>query len=183
MGRKHLLKIFSIIFFTCANSTVTAQHIDTSQLFPTPGRKHVSILKNINVNADTLKMLLVVPNSNIWCIWGKQMNYFNEVMTIADFQKNIIAKGLTDKIPGISDRIGLYKAYIHYRPYVLLSETIKHVGGKKYEVKLNLYDPVRADLIFQNAIHFNLLWEEYTDLKALFPLFNSLVGYLNEQVN
>lgn len=181
MKRRHLLKIFTIIFFTCVNSTLSAQSTDTSKLFPTQGHKQVSILKKVNVNADTLKMLLVVPNSNIWGIWGKQMNYFNEVMTIADFQKNIIAKGLTDKIPSISDRIGLYKAYIHYRPYVLLSETIKHVGGKKFEVGLNLYDPVRADLIFQNVIHFNLLWEEYTDLKALFPLFNSLVGYLNEQ--
>lgn len=181
MGRKHLLKIFPVILFTCFNSTLTAQLTDTSKLFPTEGRKQVSISKKVNVNADTLKRLLVIPNSNIWGIWAKQMNYFNEVMTIADFQKNIIAKGLTNKVPSISDRIGLYKAYIHYRPYVLLSQTIKHVGRKKFEVRLNLYDPVRADLIFQNVIHFNLLWEEYTDLKALFPLFNSLVGYLNEQ--
>ena len=78
MKRKHLLKILTIFFFTCVNLTLTAQSTNTSKLFPTQGRKQVSILKKVNVNADTLKMLLVVPNSNIWVIWGKKMNYFNE---------------------------------------------------------------------------------------------------------
>lgn len=183
MERKHLLNIFPIFFFTCLNSSLTAQSTDTSKLFPTQGRKQVSILKKVNVNADTLKMLLVVPNSNIWVIWGKKMNYFNEVITIADFQKNIIARGLTNKIPSISDRVGLYNAYIHYRPFVILSETVKGSGTKGFHVRLNLYDPMRSDLIFQNEVRLNLMWEGYTDMRVLYPLFNSLVDYLNGQVN
>ena len=181
--KKHLLNIFISLLFTCVCYKLKSQSVDTSKLFPTQGHKQISILKTINVNADSLKMLLVVPNSNTWLIWGKKLNYFNEVMTIADFEKNIIAKGLTEKIPGISDRIGLYKAYVNYRPYVILSNTTKAIGTKRYQIRLNLYDPKRADLIFQNEVEVNLLWESYSDLKILYPLFNSLVDFLNRQVN
>lgn len=184
MVRKHLLPIFITFFFTCFYThNLSAQSTDTSKLFPTQGRKQVSILKKVKVNADTLKMLLVVPNSNMWVIWGKKMNYFNEVMTIADFQKNIIAKGLTNKIPSISDRIGLYNAYINYRPFVILGESSKDLGTKGYRVRLSLYNPMRSDFIFQNEVRLNLMWEGYTDLRVLYPLFNSLADYLNEQVN
>ncbi len=126
-------------------------------------------------------MLLIVPNSNIWVLFGKDMNYFKEVMTIADLERDIIAKGLSDKIPNISGRIGMHNAYINYKPFVILSLSSKDLVTKGYRVRLNLYDPMRSDLIFQNEVRVNIAWEGYTDQKVLFPLLNSLVDYLNEQ--
>ncbi|MBA3674993.1 MAG: hypothetical protein H0W75_08595 [Chitinophagaceae bacterium] len=102
-------------------------------------------------------------------------------MTIADLERDIIAKGLSDKIPNISGRIGMHNAYINYKPFVILSLSSKDLVTKGYRVRLNLYDPMRSDLIFQNEVRVNIAWEGYTDQKVLFPLLNSLVDYLNEQ--
>ena len=47
-------------------------------------------------------------------------NYFDKILTFEEFQKDIISKKLDDKIPSVSDRIGLKNAYKHYGPFVIL---------------------------------------------------------------
>ena len=109
------------------------------------------------------------------------MNFFKEVMTMADLQKDIIAKGLSDKIPSISDRIGLHNAYIHYKPFVILNISSEDLMTQGFHTRLSLFDPMRSDIIFKDDVRLNLMWEGYSDKKVLYPLLNSLVDFLNEQ--
>jgi len=157
----------------------TTLNSDTGR-FPAKN-KTVTILKKVSVNADTLKTLIIVPNTPYWREMTKNMKYFKEVMTFAELQKDIIAKGLTDKIPTISDRIGLNNAYKYYRPFVILNMTKEQKPGKGWYAGLTLYDPGKADYIFQNEIWLNLMWDGWTDQGTMYPLFNSLLNYLHEQ--
>jgi len=159
----------------------TTEVVPSSNRFPAKGDKKVTILKRTNVNADTLRTLLIVSNDSSWKETGKGLNYFKEVMTMAELQKDIIAKGLSDKVPSISDRIGLYNAYLHYKPFVILILSSEDLKTKGFRTRLSLYDPMRSDMIFKNDIRLNLMWEGYSDKKVLYPLLNSLMDYLEEQ--
>ena len=46
---------------------------------------------------------------------------------------------------------------------------------------LTLYDPKNAEMIFENEIKLNLMWDGWTDQGTMYPLFNSLLDYLREQ--
>ena len=158
---------------------VTTLNANTGR-FPAKN-KTVITLKKTSVNVDTLKTLIIVPNTTYWIEMSKNMKYFKEVMTFAGLQKDIIAKGLTDKIPTVSDRIGLNNAYKYYRPFVILNMTKAQKPGNGWYAGLTLYDPGKADYIFQNEIWLNLMWDGWTDQGTMYPLFNSMLDYLNEQ--
>lgn len=185
MTRRYFLNFFviiSLICFNCCKTTSKATELNpNSKRFPAKSYKAVTVLKRINVGADTLKTLLIVPTQDSWIELGKKINYFKEVMTIVDLQKDIIAKGLTNKIPTISDRIGLYNACINYKPFVILNLSVRDLGTAGVRTRLSIYDPIRSDITFQNEVRLNLMWEGYTDQKVLYPLLNSFVDYLNEQ--
>jgi|GEM_PF-6641638 len=184
--KKEFLFVFFVmhsLFFFCFHEAIgQITHVTPiSNLFPAKGGKKVTILKRTDVDADTLKTLLVVSNDSSWRETVKRMNYFNEVMTMADLQKDIIVKGLTDKVPSISDRIGLYNASLHYKPFVILILSSEDLKAKGFYTRLSLYDPMRFDMIFKNEVRLNLMWEGYSDQKVLYPLLNSLVDYLGDQ--
>ena len=47
---------------------------------------------------------------------------------------------------------------------------------------LTIYnDPSKADFIYQNEIYVNLMWDGWTDQGTMYPLYNSLIDYLNKQ--
>jgi hypothetical protein len=182
---KKYFAILVVAFLSWLNTFDTAAQTETaipqSKLFATKSRKEVAVLKKISVNADTLKTLLIVPNTPSWIELGKNMNYFKEVMTMEQLQKDIIAKGLSDKIPSISDRIGVHNAYVHYKPFVILAVSSEDLKSQGFHTRLSLYDPMRSSVIFKNDVRLNLMWEAYSDQKILYPLLNSVVDYLNEQ--
>lgn len=144
-------------------------------------QKTVTILKKVEVNPDTLKTLIIVPDNEKIIKQVKEMSYFKEIKTIKELQQEIIAKGLTDKIPNVSDRIGLYNAYKYYKPFVMLYFSSEDKKLEGLRIRLNLFDPGRSDIIFQNEVRINLMWEGTSDKKTIFPLLKSLAEYLNER--
>ena len=148
--------------------------------FPAKNRT-VKVIKSIDVNADTLKTLIIVPNTEYCIGMVKNMNYFNDVMTFVELQQDIIAKGLADEVSSVSDRVGLNNAYRHYRPFVVLKLTTEKKAGNVWYIGLRLYDPRRADYIFENEIMLDQYMGGLTDQKIFYPLFNSLLDYLYEQ--
>jgi hypothetical protein len=182
--KQQFILVFTIFIAMLVTSCGTFEKVTT--LNSTTGRfpaktKTVTILKKTIVNADTLKTLIIVPDTPYWIEMSKNMKYFNEVMTFSELQKDIIAKGLTDKIPTVSDRIGLNNAYKYYRPFVIINITKVQKPGKGWYAGLTLYDPGKADYIFQNEIWLNLMWDGWTDQGTMYPLFNSMLDYLNQQ--
>lgn len=151
--------------------------------FPAKKKKQPKVLKVVNVNSDTLKSLLVVPSTDYWLQMGRNLNYFDSVMTYDEFQSAIVRKGLTDQIPSLSDKVGLNRAYDLYKPFVILSLTKIQNPGSGWFAGLSLYDPKSAETIFQNEIWLNLMWDGWTDQGTMFPLFNSFLDYLRKQKN
>ena len=143
-------------------------------------QESVVVLKKVPVDADKLKTLLVVSTTDYWLQMGQNLNYFNEVLTYDQFQSAIVREGLSEKIPNVSDKVGLNRAYNIYKPFVILNLTkVKKENG--WFAGLTLYDPSRAETIFENEIWLNLMWDGWTDQGTMFPLFNSLLDYLREQ--
>lgn len=180
--RQFLLLAATFTLYSCGTFEKATTLNPTTGHFPARQRA-VNVIKKDPVHADTLKTLLIVPNSksDYWLQMGKNLNYFNEVMTWSDFEKDIIAKGLTEKIPSVSDRIGLNRAYKYYKPFVILNLTKVQKPGSGWYAGLTLYDPSKAEFIFKNEIYLNLMWDGWTDQGTMFPLFNSLLDFLKEQ--
>ena len=99
-------------------------------------------------------------------------------------KKDIISKNLEDKIPSVSDRIGLKNAYNHYGSFVILHFTKERKetnNNTSLYTGISIYDPSKADFIYQNEIYVNLMWDGWTDQGTMYPLYNSLIDYLNKQ--
>lgn len=154
----------------------------STNYFPAKKNKQPTVLKEIAVPKDSLRsFLLVVPSTDYWLKMGTNLNYFDTVMTYDQFQTSIVQNELTDKIPSLSDKVGLNRAYEYYRPFVILNLTKVQKPGDGWFAGLTLYDPKRAEVIFQNEIWLNLMWDGWTDQGTMFPLFNSLLDYLRKE--
>lgn len=151
--------------------------------FPAKRNKNPTILIDKPTNPDTLKMMLVVPSTDYWLAMGKNLNYFDKVLTYDQFESEIVKKGLSDQIPSLSDKVGLNRAYKINQPFVILNLTKVNKPGDGWFAGLTLYDPKSAEIIFQNEIWLNLMWDGWTDQGTMFPLFNSLLDYLRKQEN
>ena len=112
---------------------------------------------------------------------GKNLDYFNEVLTYDQFQNEIVKNDLSEKILSLSDKVGLNRAYKYYKPFVILDLTKIQKPNDGWYAGLKLYDPSKADIIFQNEIKLNLMWDGWTDQGTMFPLYNSLLDYLRKQ--
>lgn len=135
------------------------------------------------MNSDILKTLLVTDSTFYWMEMSKNLNYFKEVLSFAEFEKEV-EKALNDTTHFLTDTIVLKRAYKEVRPFALLALTEVHndkVGHKdgRY-VGLAIYDPYKK-VIFENQICLNLMWDGWSDQGTIFPLFNSLLDYLRQQ--
>lgn len=170
------IAMFAIILSSCATiGKVPVLDPETGR-FPA-NKKLVYILKMTEVNADTLKSLIIVPNSEYCINMVKNMNYFNEVMTYTQLQDSIIAKGLTDKVPSVSDKIGLKRAYQYYKPFVILSFNNVH-KELDYFGQLEIYDPHKAEVIYQCETYIDMWFSGWTDKGTSYPLINAFLDYL-----
>ena len=133
----------TIMFLTsCGTYEKTTTLNPNTNYFParTKKQKSVKVLKKVPINADTLKILLVVPTSDYWLKMGQNLNYFHEVLTDEQFESEIVKAGLSEKVITVYDKMGLNRAYNVYKPFVVLSQTRVLKKGFSY-VGLSLYDP------------------------------------------
>ncbi|WP_291135514.1 hypothetical protein [Flavobacterium sp. UBA7663] len=179
--KKIIFLLLIITLTSCGTFNKTSKIDEKTGLFPAKKNKIVTILKDEVVKRDTLKKLIIVPNDEYSIEMTKNLNYFDKILTFEEFQKDIISKKLDDKIPSVSDRIGLKNAYKHYGPFVILHFSKERKSNNELFAGLSLYDPNKADFIYQSEILVNLMWDGWTDQGTMYPLFNSLIDYLNKQ--
>ena len=151
--------------------------------FPANENKKPKVITALKMNRDTLESLVVVPDGTYWKEMVSNMNYFDEIMTGEEFQQNIIKKGLADKIQSTSS-IGLNKAYRFYRPFTILNvQKGKTKSGEEAAntYSMTLYDPKNAVVVFRSTISYNYWTDSVSAKNIMFPLFNTLIDYLNEQ--
>lgn len=171
-----------ILIYGCGSLEKAVTLNPSTNYFPAKKNKQTIVLKNVEVDKEALKsFLLVVPTSDYWLEMGTNLNHFDTVMTFEQFQTTIVQEGLTDKILSVSDMVGLNRAYKHYRPFLLLNLATEQKDTGGWYTGLTLYDPERAEVVFQNEIKLNLMWDGWTDQGTMFPLFNSLLDYLRNE--
>jgi hypothetical protein len=72
----------------------------------------------------------------------------------------------------------------HYGPFVILHFTKERKDSNNNTslyTGLSIYDPSKADFIYQNEIYVNLMWDGWSDQGTMYPIYNSLIDYLNKQ--
>lgn len=178
---KQLLKIllFSLIFISC--SSLKPKKIDSkSNYFPSKNNKNVVVIVNKKVDPQRLKTLLIVPNSDYYLELGKNLNFFNQVMTFSQLEDEIIKAGLAEDVGTISNKLGLSIASKKLKPFVILHTTQKHKPKLGLYRSIILYDPQKGENIFENEIKINLMWGR-SDKRTIYPLYNSLLDYLRNQ--
>ncbi len=150
--------------------------------FDANNNARVILISNVKVNADTLKSLLVVPNDDYYVEMGKNLNYFNEVMTYNQLHDKILELGDTlDLRLSMPDKLKLNKAAKLFKPFVLMKEPIHQLDEKyAWASGFSVYDPLRGETIFQNKI-FTKNAIQLNNKKILLPLYNNFLDYLRKQ--
>lgn len=142
----------------------------------------VTVVTEVLVNADTLKSLLVVPNGNYFLEMGKNLDYFEEVITYNQLYNKILELGDTLNLRSAEpDKLKLNRAAKLYKPFVIMKEP-EHYQDENYAFATGLiiYDPLRGENIFKNKILTKNALYIYKN-KILIPLYNSFLEYLRKQ--
>ena len=142
----------------------------------------ITVISDTNVNADTLKSLLVVPNGDYFYEMGKNLGYFNEVMTYNQLHDKILELGDTLDLRLVSpDKLKLNKAAKMFKPFVIMKEPNLYLDeNNAFMAGITIYDPLRGETIFQNKMFTkNSLF--INNKKILLPLYNNFLDYLRKQ--
>jgi hypothetical protein len=144
-----------------------------------PTRNKAKVIANTPIDLDSKKSLLVAANSDFEQGLLKNIAYFDEVITWDELQKRIIAANLTDKIPSVSDRIGVFNAAKYYKPYIFLRIEFKGEGQEQY-ARLALTDPLTMEDYFLTETHLDHTWAGVNDQNNWYPMYNALIDYIKD---
>ena len=150
--------------------------------FETNKHPRIEVISNIMVNADTLKSLLIVPNGDYYFEMGKNLEYFDEVMTYNQLHDKILQLGDTlDLRLARPDKLKLHRAAKLYKPFVIMKEPDHHLDeNHAWVTGFTVYDPLRGETIFQNKMYIKRSMQ-LSNIGNLIPLYNNFLDYLRKQ--
>lgn len=115
--------------------------------------------------------------------WGvgqlKALNYFDEVLSYDELQKLVIAKDLVDKVPSLSEPIGLSKLYRAYKPFLWVRFKQIRKDNKPY-LQLIATNPENLDDVFVSEVYLDYVWAGVNDQNSRYPLFNAFIEWVNQ---
>jgi hypothetical protein len=126
-----------------------------------------------NINLDSLKSLVLVPNNQFLIGMTKNLNFFNEVISFEEMEQKIIAQNLQGEIPTINSLIGLSNAAKKYKPFLYLTMLSVPRDGQNF-AQLKLFNPKSGEYLFVSEMR--LAYP--SDQGVFYPLFNALIDYL-----
>lgn len=85
------------------------------------------------------------------------MGYFDEVITVDELVNRVIAANLTDRVPSITDRIGLNNAAKHYKNFLWLHYETRTSGNQQYR-QLVLTDALTMEDYFASETFLDYVW-------------------------
>lgn len=144
-----------------------------------PASKSATVTKNVAIDIDSKRSLILVPNGDFTINMVKNIGYFDEVIDFVALEKIIIREKLTDVVPSVDDRIGLNKAATAYRPFLWLRWDSRQDGSKRYS-QLVLTDPITLEDYFLAETLLDHVWAGVNDQNNFYPMFNAFVNYLKE---
>lgn len=139
--------------------------------------KTATTIKSEKIDLDQHKDIIVVRKSENDFVLGmvKNINYFNNVITISDLEKEIIKDNKQDEVGNIQGKIGLNNIYRKYKKFFYLTFD---QGSNSKKIQLKLTNPDTADEVFIAETDFDIVWSGVNDANTFNPLFNELIKYI-----
>jgi hypothetical protein len=109
----------------------------------------------------------------------KAVKYFDQVVNYDELQKLVIANNLQDKVPSLSEPIGLNKLYRAYKPFLWVNFKRVQKDNKPY-LQLIATNPDTLEDVFVSEVHLDFVWAGVNDQNSHYPLFNALIEWMNK---
>lgn len=165
-----------LLVAACQSMQVTERDPQTGY-FPT--RHAATVVKNVNVDLDERRDLIVIGRSDFLEGQIKSIGYFKEVLTVPELETRIVQNGLSDKVPSVRDKIGLSNAARHYKPFLWLRVDRRNEGNRGY-AQFILTDAETLEDYFITETYLDTVWAGVTDRNTWYPMFNALIDYIDE---
>jgi hypothetical protein len=136
------------------------------------------ILVKKQLNLSQYKQLAFVQDGEFTKDMVTNIGYFDNVVTKTEFEKILLEKKLADKVPSVSDLMGLHQAQKAYGDFLVIKIDVIRKEGKK-RVELSAMDPESGSTLF-HAFRPGQVGPEYFDQNITYPLFNGLIDWINE---
>jgi hypothetical protein len=144
-----------------------------------PASNVAYMVENKNVNLDTIKSLLVVQNGEFMYGMAQRLDYFDTIVTFEQFERDIITNNKQDLVGDINGKIGLNKAYRHYKKFLYLTMYQTNSKGVATNIRLKLTNPNTLEEIFISQLP-STGSGGVNDQNVFYPLFNKMVDYIYE---
>lgn len=132
------------------------------------------------VDLTKYRKLVVVTAGDFAEEQTRNLAAFEEVIDIEELQRRIVAADLGEKVPSVSDRIGLSNAARHWQPFLWVRYDTENRGGKLYG-RLVVTEAATLTDVFIAEKHLDYVWKGVNDQNTFYPMFNSLIAWLKEQ--
>lgn len=171
---RYFLILFTILFTGCSTLKIVEVDPETGYF---PGTKQAAVVKEISVDLDQKKSLVLVPDGDYTKSMIANIGYFDKVIDFGDLQDIIIKENLTELVPSVNDRIGVNKSAKAYKPFLWIKWKTRQDGNKKYQ-QLVLLDPISLEEYFVTETLLDYVWAGVSDQNNYFPMMNSLIDYI-----
>ena len=175
---KKLFGAFALLMLLSACTQMKVVKVDDKTGY-FPGAGKAPVVQQKAIALDERKSLVVVGNSEFMLGQLKNLQYFDEVITVEELEKRIINANLGDKVPSLRERIGLNNAAKHYKPFLWFRFDKRGTGTDSYG-QFILPDPVSMEDLFVTETHLDYVWAGVNDQHNWYPMFNSLIDYVRE---
>src|ERR1700685_6668 len=142
-----------------------------------PGRTTATVVLSKPFDLDSRKYLIVVPPNDFMKGEVTNMHYFTDVITPEELQRAIVQSGLADKIPTMTDLIGISNAAKYYKPFLWLHGKTRGTGTSRY-AQFILTDATTLDDLLIVETHLDPIWTGVNDQFNWYPMFNALIDYI-----
>lgn len=178
-----LASLIALAASACGGTKGEVVRPDANGFLPTGSRgqaEQATTVTAAKVDMTDFRTLALVSASDPVIKQITNIGYFNEVINIVELQKRIVQNNVQDKVPSISDRIGISNASKHFRKFLWIHFETETKNKKNY-VKLVGTDPTTLTDVFvaeRELVNPIRTWDGYTDQNTWYPLYNSLIAWL-----
>lgn len=105
----------------------------------------------------------------------RNSNLFDQVASKSDLEAIVLQKNLSDRVPSVSDMVGLHKLQEQIGPFLIVEPYFEFKGGYSYMGQLSAIDPATGETVLvlqQKAFNWAGL-----DSPLIYPLLNGFVQW------
>lgn len=194
-----LLSLMALLFSACTTTTpVPTQVLPRDRMVPVPVDEATGYLPTrITLASDEVRVLkadvlirektYLQPATQLMVVQGdayfveqlRLLNRFDEVISLDELRQRVAAQGLAAQVGDLNDSESLKKAYLLYRPFLLLTAGVySDQAMRRPTLNMEVLHPgAQSTQLFLARTHMSLLGGG-SDQLVRRPLFNSLLDWI-----